>query len=156
MQLPLIRSSSESTAAVTKLAKPMFVMKRPRLSTCSIGSPPSCQSTTRTLPPSRPVSTPTYGIGSVRQNAPREVWRSSPGCAGRVARHVVGACSGVPRSWIGASARWPARLQVAAPASTHASSNADERERQVLRAVDEAALFRIQVHGRHAGVVERL
>jgi hypothetical protein len=59
MQLPLMRSSADSTAAVTKLAKPMFVMKRPRLSTCSIGSPPSGQSVTRTLPPSRPVSTPT-------------------------------------------------------------------------------------------------
>ena len=40
MQLPLMRGSSESTAAVTKLAKPMLVMKRPRLSTCSIGSSP--------------------------------------------------------------------------------------------------------------------
>ena len=34
MQLPLMRSSPESTAAVTKLANPMFVMKRPRFSTC--------------------------------------------------------------------------------------------------------------------------
>ena len=33
-------------------------------------------------------------------------------------------CSGVPRSWIGESARFPARLPVAAPPSTHESSNA--------------------------------
>ncbi len=50
MQLPLMRGSSESTAAVTTLAKPMLVMKRPRLSTCRIGSWPSFHSATRTLP----------------------------------------------------------------------------------------------------------
>ena len=59
MQLPLIRSSSEPTAAVTKLAKSMLVMKRPRLSTCRIGSSPSFHSTTLILPDSTPVSTPT-------------------------------------------------------------------------------------------------
>ena len=31
MQVPRIRSSPDSTAAVTKSAKSMFVMKRPRL-----------------------------------------------------------------------------------------------------------------------------
>ena len=59
MQLPLMRGSSELTAAVTKLAKAMLVMKRPRLSTCSMGSSPSFHSATRTLPLSMPVSTPT-------------------------------------------------------------------------------------------------
>ena len=38
MQVPLMRGSSDSTAAVTKLANPMLVMKRPRFSTCSMGS----------------------------------------------------------------------------------------------------------------------
>jgi len=47
------------TAAVTKLAKPELVMKRPRFSTCSMGSWPSLHSATRTLPPRMPVSTPT-------------------------------------------------------------------------------------------------
>ena len=37
MQVPLMRGSSDSTAAVTKLAKPMLVMKRPRFSTCEHG-----------------------------------------------------------------------------------------------------------------------
>ena len=82
MQVPLIRASSDSTAAVTKLANPMLVMNRPRFSTRSTGSSPSFHSPTRTLPPSIPVSTPTYGSGSVRQNAPRHGWRSSPGWAG--------------------------------------------------------------------------
>ena len=59
MQVPLMRGSSDSTAAVTKLANPMLVMKRPRFSTCSMGSSPSFHSATRTLPPSMPVSTPT-------------------------------------------------------------------------------------------------
>ena len=59
MQLPLMRGSPESTAAVTKFAKPMFVMNRPRFSTCSTGSSPSFHSATRTLPESMPVSTPT-------------------------------------------------------------------------------------------------
>src|ERR1035441_6153356 len=44
MQEPLMRSSPESTAAVTKLAKPMLVMKRPRFSTCRSGSWPSAHS----------------------------------------------------------------------------------------------------------------
>ncbi len=82
MQLPLMRGSAESTAAVTKLAKPMLVMKRPRFSTCSSGSCPSFHSSTRTLPESMPVSTPTYGIGSVRAKAARQGWRSSPGPGG--------------------------------------------------------------------------
>ncbi len=43
-QLPLMRASSEFTAAVTKLAKAMPVMKRPRLSTWSRGSSPSFHS----------------------------------------------------------------------------------------------------------------
>ena len=59
MQLPLMRGSAESTAAVTKFAKPMLVMKRPRFSTCRIGSPPSGHALIDTLPLSRPVSTPT-------------------------------------------------------------------------------------------------
>ena len=47
------------TAAVTKLAKAMLVMKRPRLSTWSMGSSPCFHSAMRTLPLSMPVSTPT-------------------------------------------------------------------------------------------------
>ena len=59
MQVPLSFGSSDSTAAVTKFAKPMLVMKRPRFSTWRRGSSPSSHSATRTLPPSMPVSTPT-------------------------------------------------------------------------------------------------
>src|ERR1035438_4353901 len=44
MHVPLRRGSSDSTAAVTKLAKPMLVMKRPRFSTRSMGSCPSTHS----------------------------------------------------------------------------------------------------------------
>jgi len=72
MQLPLMRGSSESTATVAKSAKAMLVMKRPRLSTCRIGSWPSCHSATRSFPLRRPVSTPTNGRGSVSTKAPRE------------------------------------------------------------------------------------
>ena len=82
MQLPLMRGSSESTAAVTTLAKPMLVMNRPRFSTCSIGSSPSFHSATRTLPLSMPVSTPTNGMGSVSAKAARICLRFSPGCGG--------------------------------------------------------------------------
>ena len=77
-----MRGSSESTAAVTTLAKPMFVMKRPRFSTCRIGSWPSFHSATRTLPASMPVSTPTKGMGSVSANAARTCLRFSPGLGG--------------------------------------------------------------------------
>jgi len=37
MQLPASRGSADSTAATTKFAKSMLVMKRPRFSTCSTG-----------------------------------------------------------------------------------------------------------------------
>ena len=70
------------TAAVTKFANAIPVMKRPRLSTCSHGSSPSFHSATRTLPLNIPVSTPTYGIGSVSANAPRHGLRFSPACGG--------------------------------------------------------------------------
>jgi hypothetical protein len=55
----LMRGSSVSTAAVTKLAKSMPVMNRPRFSTWSMGSRPSSQEATRTRPHNTPVSTPT-------------------------------------------------------------------------------------------------
>ena len=58
MQLDMMRGSPVSTATVTKSANPMFVMNRPRLSTCRIGSSPSRHSATRTFPLSSPVSTP--------------------------------------------------------------------------------------------------
>ena len=86
MQLPLMRGSPESTVAVMKLAKPMFVMNRPRLSTCRMGSFPSSHSATLMRPATTPVSTPTKGRGSVSANAPRSGTRSSPGCAGAMAR----------------------------------------------------------------------
>ena len=73
MQLPLIRGSSESTAAVTKLAKPMLVMNRPRLSTCRIGSLPSFHSATRTLPPSRPGLDADVRQRLGQANAPRQM-----------------------------------------------------------------------------------
>ena len=77
-----MRGSPVSTAAVTKFANPMFVMNRPRFSTWSTGSWPSFHSATRTLPESMPVSTPTYGMGSVSAKAARQGLRSSPGFAG--------------------------------------------------------------------------
>jgi len=71
MHDPLRRGSSEATAAVTTVAKAIPVMKRPRFSMRSIGSAPSSHEATVTLPPSKPVSTPTNGIGSVRAKAAR-------------------------------------------------------------------------------------
>ena len=125
MQLPLMRSSAESTAAVTKLANAMFVMKRPRLSTCSTG--------VLALAPlghahlaaeqARLDADVRDRLGEAERAAPRapvvaraRAARRGPGTSSR--------CSGVPRSWMGATASTCARLQVAAPASTHASSNA--------------------------------
>jgi hypothetical protein len=72
-----------STAAVTKLAKPMLVMKRPRFSTCSIGSsPPSPFGDLHLAAQHAGLDADVGQIGSVRQNAPRQGLRSSPGCAG--------------------------------------------------------------------------
>ena len=45
-----------------------------------------------------------------------------PGFGGMQRLMYAARCSGVPRSWMGESARLPARLQVAAPPSTQASS----------------------------------
>ena len=64
-----------STAAVTKLAKPMLVMKRPRLSTCSIGSLPSFHSATRTLPAS------IAGLDADERQRLGEGERAAPGLA---------------------------------------------------------------------------
>ena len=102
----------------------MLVMNRPRFSTCRIGSSPFFHSAMRTLPLSNPVSTPTYGSGSVSAKAPRHGMRVSPGFAGAARLMYRSTCSGVPHSWIGANARLPARLPVAAPPSTHDNSNA--------------------------------
>ncbi len=132
MQLPLIRSSSESTAAVTKLAKPMLVMKRPRFSTCRSGSWPSSHESMRNLPETTPVSTPTKGSGSVRAKAPRLIWRSSPGCGGVAMCMYLLRCSGVPFSWIGERPRLLARDEVAAPPSTQASSKATSAKARFL------------------------
>ena len=46
--------------------------------------------------------------------------------------HVMVDCSGVPRSWIGARARLPARVPVAAPPSTQASSKATSARARFL------------------------
>ena len=54
-----MRGSPVSTAAVTKSATAMFVMKRPRFSTLSIGSCPSSHFSTLIRPHITPVSTPT-------------------------------------------------------------------------------------------------
>ena len=51
----------------------MLVMKRPRFSTRIIGSSPSFHSAMETRPQRTPVSTPTYGSGSVSANEPRHV-----------------------------------------------------------------------------------
>ena len=78
----------------------------------------------RTLPAGIPVSTPTNGMGSVKANAARTCRRLSPGLSGAALATYLARCSGVPRSCIGASPRLPARLPVAAPASTHDNSKA--------------------------------
>ena len=53
-----MRGSAVSTGAVTKFAKAMLVMKRPRFSTCSVGSSPSFHSAMLIFPLSMPVSYP--------------------------------------------------------------------------------------------------
>ncbi len=57
---------------------------------------------------------------------------------------------------MGERARKPARLAVAAPPSTHASSKAARAQREVLGADDESALFRLHKCRGDAGAVEGL
>ena len=154
MQLPLMRSSSESTAAVTTLAKPMLVMNRPRLSTCSIGSPPSFHSATRTLPANMPVSTPTNGIGSVSANAARICLRFSPGLTGAAAGNVFGALLRRAALVNGREAEI-ARQAARGRAGVHPRQfKRNQRQRQIFRPGDEPALFRVEKGGGDAALVE--
>ena len=79
------------------------------------------------------------GIDADVRDGLGEAERAAPGSCGlrRAAGGRSGSCnsrccSGVPRSWMGESARHPARLPVAAPASTQASSKATRARARFL------------------------
>ena len=156
MQLPLILGSSESTAAVTTLAKPMLVMNRPRFSTCSTGSAPSFHSATRTLPASIPVSTPTNGIGSVSAKAARTCLR----CLARLERRGAGDIFVAllrRAAFVNRREAEIARQAARGRAGVHPRQfKRDQRQRQIFRPGDETAVFRVQKRGRDAAFVVML
>ena len=154
MQEPLRRWSSESTAAVTTLAKPMLVMKRPRFSTWRTGSWPSFHSTTRTLPPSIPVSTPTKGMGSVSAKAARTCWRLSPGFGRRGEGQVMVALFGRAPLMDGSQAEVAGQAGGGRPGIHPGKLEGNQRQRQVLGPLDEAAVLRVEEGGGDAALVE--
>lgn len=154
MQLVLMRGSPVSTAAVTKSAKAMPVMKRPRFSTCRIGSCPSFHSATRTRPESIPVSTPTKGMGSVRQKAPRHTRRLSPRGRRAGELHVV------MTLLVGAALVDGGQGQVAGQGGSGRAPvdpgdlEGSESQGHVLRPLDVPSILGVHEGGGHACLVE--
>ena len=154
MQLPLMRGSSESTAAVTTLAKPMLVMKRPRFSTWSIGSCPSVHSATRTLPPSMPVSTPDKGNRLGEREGGADLLAVLAGFGRRGEAHVMVALLG-RAALVDGSQPEVAGQAAGGRAGIHPGQlEGDQRQRQVLRALDEAAVLGVEKGGGDAALVK--
>ena len=142
MQVPLRRGSSDSTAAVTKLAKPMLVMKRPRFSTRSMGS---CAF--------RPLADPHLaaqhagfdadvgnGLGEAESAAPGLA--IFPGLRRRAERHVMVALL-LGAAFVDRREGQAAGQAAGGGARIHPGQfESHQRQRQILRALDEAALRR--------------
>ena len=146
--------SSESTAAVTTLAKPMFVMKRPRLSTCSSGSWPSFHSATRTLPASMSGfdADERHRLGERERGA--DLLAVFAGLQRRGGGDVF--CALLRRAALvnGRQAEI-ARQAAGGRAGIHPGQfKRDQRQRQIFRPGDKPAVFRVQKRGGDAAFVE--
>ena len=95
-------------------------------------------------------------MGSVRQKAPRQGWRSSPGCGRRGAAHVVVALLG-RAALVDGRQRQASGQAAGGRAGIHPGQlEGHQRQRQILRPGDEAALLGSMKTRGDAGFVEGL
>ena len=132
MQVPLMRGSSEATAATTKLAKSMLLVKRPRFCTRSSGVSPSCHCCDTDL--ARQHARIDAGVRqrfgqTERAAGNRRVRRPT---SARWPSGTSPSAASVPKAMIGCSANPRATRQVAAPPSTQANSIGRQGGGQIL------------------------
>ena len=125
----------------------MLVMNRPRLSTCSIGSPPCFQSATRTLPASMPVSTPTNGMGSVSANAARTCLRLFARFHRRRGGDIFRALLRRAAFMDGRQAEIAGQTAGGGPGVHPGQFKRNHRQRKIFGPGDETALLRVKKSG---------
>ena len=95
-------------------------------------------------------------MGSVRQKAPRQGWRSSPGWGGAAEGHVVVALF-LGAALVDGGEGEAAGQAAGGGAGIHPGQfEGHQRQREILRPLDEAALRRVHEHAGDAGFVEGL
>jgi len=93
-------------------------------------------------------------MGSVRQKAPLQGWRSSPGWGGRAKRHVMVALF-LGAAFVDRREGQAAGQAAGGGARIHPGQlESHQRQRQILGALDEAALRRVHEYAGDAGFVE--
>ena len=156
MQLPLMRGSSESTAAVTTLAKPMLVMKRPRLSTCSMRFLAVLPLGDAHLAGQHAGFDADEGDRFGEREGGADLLAIFAGLERRGAAHVVGALLR-RAALVNGRKTEVARQAAGGRAGVHPGQlEGDQRQREILRPLDEPALLGIQERGGDAALVEVL